>query len=271
MIPTRNNLGVAHENGSIESSHGHLKKKLADALLLRASRDFEDLARWRGFVDEIVARGNARNAKRIEQERLALKALPERKTQDYEEVLVDVTNSSAFTLRKVFYSVPSRLIGQRLRVHMFDDRLECFQGSTLILTLRRGRPDPSGKHAHVVDYRHVIHSLRRKPMALLNLVYRDQLFPRPAFARTFDALLSASREKAACRAMVGILALAHERACEAELALALQADLDRGVLPDLAALIERFRPKDAAMPDVVVTLPSLALYDQIAIDAGEAA
>ena len=271
MTPTRNNLGVAHENGSIESSHGHLKKKLADALLLRASRDFDDLARWRGFVDEIVARGNARNAKRIDQERAALKALPERKTADYEEVLVDVTSSSAFTLRKVFYSVPSRLIGQRLRVHLHDDRLECFQGSTPILTLRRGRPDPSGKHAHVVDYRHVIHSLRRKPMALLNLVYRDQLFPRPVFARTFDALLAASSEKAACRAMVGILALAHERACEAELALTLQADLDRGVLPDLAALIERFRPRDAAMPDVVVTLPSLALYDQITTNAGAAA
>ncbi len=128
MTPTRNNLGVSHENGSIESSHGHLKKKLADALLLRASRDFEDLARWRGFVDEIVARGNARNAKRIDQERAALNGLPDRKTEDYEEILVDVTSSSAFTLRKVFYSVPSRLIGQRLRVHLFDDRLECFQG-----------------------------------------------------------------------------------------------------------------------------------------------
>src|SRR5271154_5859319 len=59
MTPARNNLGVSHENGSIESSHGHLKKKLADALLLRASRDFEDLAQWRGFVDEIVSRGNS--------------------------------------------------------------------------------------------------------------------------------------------------------------------------------------------------------------------
>ncbi len=270
MTPTRNNLGVSHENGSIESSHGHLKKKLADALLLRSSRDFEDLARWRGFVDEIVARGNARNAKRIDQERAALNGLPDRKTEDYEEILVDVTSSSAFTLRKVFYSVPSRLIGQRLRVHLFDDRLECFQGSTLVLTLRRGRPDPSGKHAHVVDYRHVIHSLRRKPMALMNLVYRDQLFPRPVFARTFDALLAGLGERPGCRAMVGILALAHERACEAELALALQADLDGGVLPDLAALIERFGPKDAAVPDVAVTLPSLALYDQIAINAGAA-
>src|SRR6202034_666143 len=124
---------------------------------------------------------------------------------DYEEVHVHVTSSSAFILRKVFYTVPSRLIGQRLRVHLYDDRLECFQGSTLILNLRRGRPEPSGKHTHVVDYRHVIHSLRRKPMALLNLVYRDQLFPRPAFARTFDALLAGLGERPACRAIVGLL------------------------------------------------------------------
>jgi hypothetical protein len=174
-------------------------------------------------------------------------------------------------LRKVFYSVPSRLIGQRLRVHLHDDRLECFQGSTPILTLRRGRAQPSGKHGHVVDYRHVIHSLRRKPMALLNLVYREQLFPRRAFALAFEALLAGLGERPACRAMVGILALAHERGCEAELALALQADLDQGVLPDLAAMIERFRPKDVAWPTVVVTLPSLAIYDQIATNTGAAA
>ena len=271
MIPTRNNLGVSHENGSIESSHGHLKSKLADALLLRASRDFDDLPAWRGFIDEIVGRGNARNAKRIDQERAALNKLPDRKTADYEEVHVDVSSSSAFTLRKVFYSVPSRLIGHRLRVHLFDDRLEGFQGSTLLFTLRRGRPDPSGKHGHVVDYRHVIHSLRRKPMALLNLVYRDQLFPRRAYALAFEALLAGLGERPACRAMVGILALAHERACEAELAVALQADLDEGVLPDLAALIERFRPKDAEWPVVVITLPALALYDQIGANAGVAA
>src|SRR5277367_2757527 len=153
MTPTRNNPGVSHENGSIESAHGHLKRALSDALLLRASRDFDDLPAWRGFVDEIIGRGNARNAKRIDQERMALKKLPVRKTADYEEVNVDVTTSSAFTLRKVFYSVPSRLIGHRLRVRLYDDRLECFQGSTPIVILRRGRPQPNGKHGHVVDYR----------------------------------------------------------------------------------------------------------------------
>ena len=146
-----------------------------------------------------------------------------------------------------------------------------FQGSTPIVVLRRGRPRPNGKHGHVVDYRHVIHSLRRKPVALVNLFYRDQLFPRRAFALAFDALLADLGERAACRTIVGLLALAHERACEAELAIALQAALDDGVLSDLAALIERFRPKDAALPAVIVRLPSLAVYDQIAATLGEAA
>jgi hypothetical protein len=51
-------------------------------------------------------------------------------------------------------------------------RLECFLGAMPLMILRRGRPHPNGKRGHVIDYRHVIHSLRRKPMAMLNLVYR---------------------------------------------------------------------------------------------------
>ena len=60
MEPTRNNTGVAHENGSIESSHGHLKKAVDDALLLRGSRDFDDLTAYRRFIDEVVGRHNAK-------------------------------------------------------------------------------------------------------------------------------------------------------------------------------------------------------------------
>ena len=166
MEPTRNNRGVAHENGSIESPHGHLKQAVEDALLLRGSRDFDTLDAYRRFVDEIVGRRNARNSKRLDLERPALQALPPRRTTDYEETIVTVTSTSGFSLKKVFYSVPSRLIGHRLRVRLYDDRLECFLGATALMTLRRGRPHPSGKRGHVVDYRHVIHALRRKPMAL---------------------------------------------------------------------------------------------------------
>jgi transposase InsO family protein len=265
MTPSRNNPGVAHENGAIESSHGHLKKVLADELLLRGSRDFEDLATYRRFVDEVVGRRNARNRKRIEIERAALKPLPARRTTDYEEARVRVTSSGGFILRRVFYSVPSRLIGCRLNIHLYDDRLECFLGSTQLLTLRRGRPSKgSRKQGHVIDYRHVIHALRQKPMALIHLVYRDQLFPRQAYARAFEVLLAKQGEKQACRTMVGLLALAHDRACEAELAQAIDDDLEAGELPDLDRLSDRFKPDRVAFPEVAVELAPLTAYDELA-------
>ena len=130
-----------------------------------------------------------------------------------------------------------------------------------LMTLLRGRSAGNGKHGHVIDYRHVIHSLRRKPMALVGMVYREQLFPREAYRRMFDCLLEQMPERLACRTMVELLALAHERACEAELADLLTADLDAGRLPDLTALRGRFAPDAATLPTVVVTLAPLSTYD----------
>ena len=272
MQPTRNNRGVAHENGAIESAHGHLRKAIHDALLMRGTDDFDDLAGYRRFVDEIISRKNAHHAKRIEAERPALQPLPGQRTCDHEEALVTVTSSGGFTFKKVFYTVPSRLIGHRLRVRLYDDRLEVFIGATLLMTLTRGRAPGTGKRAHVVDYRHVIHALRRKPMALLNLVYRDQLFPRDAYRLTFDRLLEKLPEASACRLMVSLLALAHERGCEAELATLLSADLAAAELPDLAALRARFAPDPATLPDVIVHLTPLIAYDALlGAGRGEAA
>ena len=267
MTPSRNNTGIAHENGAIEGPHGHLKRAIQDALLMRGSADFADLAAYRGFIDEIVSRRNVRNAKRIDLERAELQPLPGQRTSDYEEVGVRVTSSGGFTLRKVFYTVPSRLIGHQLRVRLFDDRLDLFIGGTPLMTLTRGRPHASGKHDQVVDYRHVIHSLRRKPMALLSLVYRDQLFPRDAYRRTFDALLMRLPERQACRVMTDLLALAHERGCESELADKLSTALETGQLPDMAALRAHFAPDPAALPNVEVHLVPLNVYEAL-IGAG---
>ena len=263
MTPSRNNPGVAHENGSIESPHGHLKKALEDALLLRGSRNFDDLDAYRRFVDEIVGRQNANNRKRIELERTSLSALPKRRSADFEEKVVTVTSSGGFILRRVFYTAPSRLIGHRLRVHLYDDRLDCFLGSTPIMTLRRGRQPSADKGGHVVDYRHVIHALRKKPMALNNLVYRDQLFPRPAYARAFEALCAEVGNKRACKVTVELLALAHDRTCEAELAQIIDADLDDGRLPDLAILRGRFGPTPGSVPVIEVELVPLSAYDEL--------
>lgn len=268
MTPSRNNRGEAHENGAIESAHGHLKRAVEDALLLRGSRDFENLATYRAFIDELLARRNRRLGARLEAERAALKSLPEQRTDDFEEVRIRVTSSGGFILRKVFYTVPSRLIGHHLRVRLYDDRLVIFIGGTELMALSRGRAHRNGAHGHVVDYRHIIHSLRRKPMALLGLVYRDQLFPREAYRRTFEKLLESASPRHACKTMVELLSLAHERACEAELAARLEADLSAGLLPDPARLWQWFSPDPARLPDVVVQLGPLSDYDPLLETSG---
>jgi hypothetical protein len=76
--------------------------------------------------------------------------------------------------------------------------------------------------------------------------------------------------------MVSLLALAHERSCEAELATLLAADLAAAQLPDIAALRARFAPDPAALPEVVVHLTPLIAYEVLlgtnsGADRGEAA
>jgi hypothetical protein len=134
-----------------------------------------------------------------------------------------------------------------------------------MMTLRRGRPVSESKGGHVVDYHHVIHALRKKPMALNNLVYRDQLFPRPAYARAFEASHQSMGDKRACKLTVELLALAHDRSCEAELAELIDAELDAGRLPDLAFLRERFSPNPASVPAIKVAFVALSSYDELAV------
>ena len=40
-------------------------------------------------------------------------------------------------VRGVLYTVPSRLVGCRLKVHVYDDRLVCYLGTTPVLTVAR--------------------------------------------------------------------------------------------------------------------------------------
>ena len=148
-------------------------------------------------------------------------------------------------------------------MRLYDDRLDVFIGGTHLMTLPRGRAGPSGKHGQVVNYRHVIHALRRKPMALMGLVYRDHLFPREAYRRTFEALCEQLPDRQACRITVDLLALAHERGCERELADHLEAELKANRLPDMDALRTRFAPDPETLPNVVVKLEPLRAYEAL--------
>ena len=268
MVPSRNNRGVAHENGAIESRHGHVKKRIAQALLLRGSAGFDDLEAYRAFAADVVSQHNRRHAAMIDVERAVLKPLPTQPAMTWEEMTVRVTSASGFMCRHVFYTVPSRLVGHRLNLRLHDDRIEAYLGGSFLLTLPRGRRPKGAGAVHVVDYHHVIAALRAKPGALANLAYRDALWPRTAYRRAWEALAAAGPVRDAARTMVGLLALAHDRGVEADLAAAIDDGLDAGELPDLAAMLRRFTPKATAAPEVSVILPPLAVYDRLIAMAG---
>ena len=263
MLPTRNNRGIARENGAIESRNGHIKRRLAQALLLRGSADFGDLNAYRAFVTGTIAQHNRRYAAAIEAERAVLQPLPASPAMTWDDMTVRVTTSSGFMCRGVFYTVPSRLIGHRLQLRVFDDRIQAFLGGDPLLTLPRGRRHKGAGAVHVVDYHHIIAGLRAKPGALTHLAYRDALWPRTAFRRAFEALSEAQPAREAARTMVGLLALAHDRGVEAGLADALETELDAGRLPELAEMMRRFMPRETAVPDVRVTIPPASVYDSL--------
>jgi hypothetical protein len=128
MTASRNNPGEALENGAVEAHNRHLKAALDQALILRGSRDFASLAEWRRFVDQLVARRNQRRQAAIQIEATALRRLPPRRTTDCTELVARVTRTGGFLVHGIFYSAPSQLIGQRLRVHVYDDRIEAWLG-----------------------------------------------------------------------------------------------------------------------------------------------
>ena len=100
-------------------------------------------------------------------------------------------------------------------------------------------------------------------MALMNLVYRDELFPREAYRRCFEKAVARLGERAGCRLAVKLLALAHEESCEAALAAEIDGCLAAGKLPDLDSLRTRFAPEPGAMPEVHVIQAPLAGYGDL--------
>lgn len=264
MEASRNNRGEAHENGAVESQNRHLKKAIEQALILRGSRDFASIEDYRRFVDILVARRNRQRVTAVQAERAHLRPLPLRRTTDFTEIVVPVTRTGGFLVKSIFYSAPSQLIGQRLRVHLYDDRLEAFLGSTLVVSHPRARGRGDGHRVHVINYHHVIHALRRKPQALWSSIYRDSLFPRTEYAAVWQLLQRDLPRRDACRRMVDLLFTAHDRACEAELAHLLADDLAAGRIPDPGLLASRLSPRQTALPrDVAVAHPSLDSFDAL--------
>ena len=252
--------GQSQENGSIESRHDSLKTALDQALRLRGSRAFEDLAGYEAFTQLIVDRMNARAAKRLAVERPMLKPLPARRTAEFEEMPAQVSKYAVFTVKGAQYSAPSQLIGHRLMVRLYVGHIECWLGGQRVLERPRATVADGQRHARDIDYRHLVAALKRKPGAFARWVLRDAAFPRAVYRRTWERLAAARPEREACKTMVGLLGLAAD-GHEAQLAIELEQLIELDQLPDLHALTDLLAPPKGEVPDVAVVLPGLAGYD----------
>ena len=259
---SRCNPGQSNENGSIESRHDSLKTALDQALRLRGSRRFDSCADYESFVATIVQRFNTRAAKFMTVERPMLKPLPVRRTAEFEEMPARVSKYAIFTLKGVQYSAPSQLIGHRLMVRQYAQHIECWLGGQCVLSMPRAATREGQRHGRSIDYRHLVGALKRKPGAFARWVLRDAAFPRAVYRQTWERLAAARPEREACKTMVGLLVLAAD-GYEAQLAHELEQLLELDQLPDLHALTQLLAPPNSAVPDVVVTLPTLASYDEL--------
>jgi len=259
--PTRNNRGVSHENGAIESPNGHLKRKIEQALLIRESNDFDSLDGYQVFIDIIVGKINRSNQTRFQEELVLLNSLPKRRTHDYMQEYVVVTSSSTIELKRVTYSVPSKLVGARLCVHVHDDRLVMFSGHVEVFKTCRCF-SKKGQRDRSIDYRHLIESLARKPGAFYHSQLRDELLPSEDYRQIWRYLDGNLDSRSASRYIVKVLLTAARNDCEGPLGRFILNHISRGQLPTETDYQKRFSTV-VEIPDFTVTQHSLRDYDQL--------
>ena len=260
--PTRNNKGVAHENGAIECPNRHLKRKMEQQLLLRGSRNFNALADYNQFINLIVAKINRQCKTRFEEEKVHLAALPCRRTNDFSEQFVKVSSSSTINVKRVTYTVPSRLIGSGLLIHIFDDRLVLFYGHELTLTLDRVYAE-APLRGRSINYRHIIHSLAKKPNAFKCSRIRDDIIPVGDMSLLWQQLTAHSVSDSDCKYMVNLLLLAHNYDCEGALGRYVLASVESGQRATIEQCRKLFGPERIEVPKINTQQHSLSGYDNL--------
>jgi hypothetical protein len=277
MMPTRNNRGQAHENGAVESPHGHLKRRITQQLQMDFPTvtdqhyTFASIDEIQSYIDAIVARHNRRNEGLLREELALMSPLPAATGVDYTEERVRVSSTGTINVRRVVYSVPSRLIAERLCVHLYDNRLACYLGSVLAVTLQRLHPS-GAQRVRQIDYRHLIGSLARKPMAFFHAQLRDDILPDDNWRRLWQHSCQRLAPRQACYLMVGALELAATHDDEESVATALQSVLRDEQEPGLLALQKHLGLAGTALPDTAsprTQQHNLTSYDRFLRPTGD--
>jgi hypothetical protein len=263
MTPRTTEVGAKEQNGDVESGQGALKRRVEQMLLLRGSRDFEGVDAWQAFIDDVVRKANAARGSRVAEDLAAMRELDVAKLPEYVEDVARVSEWSTIRVKHCAYSVPSRLIGEVLKVRLYEDRIEARYGDTVELCCER----LVGRNQHRIDYRHVIWSLVRKPGAFARYVYREEMFPAPVFRQVYDAIqtphqgtkgdlaylrilhLAASTMQAPVEAALAQL-LAAGTSITPEAVKALVADETKPTVPSMTAPEVDLRSYDALLAEV---------------------
>lgn len=250
--PRTINRACPHENGDIESANGHLKRRLTAHLVLRGRRDFADQMEYALFVAQVCRGANALRTERLAAEIPKLHALPSTRYPECEQIAVRVSSYSTARVKNSAYSLPSRLIGAMVVAEVTEAEVRFLHEAKEVARYRR-------RHSReaAIDYRHVIHSLLRKPGAFAGYIYREEMFPRPVFRQAYDRLKSADRPD---RRYVEVLALAAEVG-EDEVAAAIGALLREEVLPMVDAVRERLVQPNLTRPQIASFVPEIRSYD----------
>ena len=197
------NPASGHENGDCEQSHRRLKEALDQELKLRGSRDFGSREEYWQFLRAMIARRNLGRSESFQREKARLHPLPQCRLDTLERKRVRVSRSSTIQVKKNAYSVPSRLIGEQVEVHIGAEMLEVRYAGETVLIVERLRGASNSR----IDYRHLIDWLVRKPGAFARYIYREEMYPTTTFRRCYDALVSQDAVRAD-RAYVRVLHLA---------------------------------------------------------------
>jgi hypothetical protein len=241
----------------VEQAHHRLKRAIEQELLLRCSRDFSSREEYEGFVAVIVDRRNATRQKRLGEELAVMRPLPARRLDDFTRQWVRVSPSSTIRVRHNTYSVDSRLIGERVQVRVWADQVEIYYGGRSHSRMPRLR----GEGKHRIDYRHVIHSLVRKPGAFLRYRWREDLFPGILFRVAYDELRQ-DCPATADRQYLKILELAAQEG-EQRVREALQGLIERGQNIRFEALRECLVDPVVEPWEVAVEKMDVGLYDTL--------
>ena len=188
--PRTINVARPQENGDCESSHGHLKRRIRQHLLLRGSRDFSSEEEYDRFLAGVLEAANRLRTKRLGEDLAAMRETVVEDLPDYRELMVSVGNNSTIRVRKLRYSVPSRLIGIKLLARIYENRIVLLDGAQEVAQL----PLNGGDRGAVIDFRHVIGHLLRKPGAFAGYRWREELFPAPVYRAAYDHLTRVSHE-----------------------------------------------------------------------------